>query len=143
MSANPRIRWEDGTLNIFEKISSEDYKTIKSHAQSNYAEVIKSVKNQLKNLLLFPYPAVLVQFSKILKTADNNFAISDSSGSMISLKHGSYCEDSFIALFDKLTQADAENNAMLLLFENDIEAGTLFAQPLALITDEKIVRLIY
>jgi len=146
MSANPRIRWEeDSTLNIFEEMSPQDYNTIKSHAQPNYSEAIKSVKNQLKNLLLFPHPAVLVQFSKLSKTADNNynFAISDSSGNMISLKQGSYCEDSFISLLDKLTQADTENHAMLLLFENDIESGKLFAQPLALITNEKIIRLVY
>jgi hypothetical protein len=145
MSANPRVRWEDNALNIFEDISAEVYKTIKSHAYTDYAEVIKNVKNQLKNLLLFPHPAVLVRFSKILKIADNigTFAVSDPAGNMISLKQGSYCEDGFIFLLDKLTRAEAENNAMLLLFENDVEAGKLFAQPLALITDEKIVRLVY
>jgi hypothetical protein len=32
---------------------------------------------------------------------------------------------------------------MLLLFENSIESGELFAQPLAVVTDEKIMRLLY
>lgn len=152
LSINPRIRWEDNIRIEFEKITPEICRQIKAYAQSDYTEVIKNVKNQFKNLLLFPHPAVLVQFSKLSKlsessddsgTDDEIFVISDSSDNKICLKHGSYCHDSFIFLFDRLTKCETENNVMLLLFENDIETGKLFAQPLAFITDEKIVRLVY
>ena len=148
MSLNPRIRWEENTLNMFERISPETYALIKSYAQPDYAEVIKTVKNQLKNLLLFPHPAALVKFDKITKlskgeNAAESYVISDSSGNKIILRKSAYCQDDFIFLLDKLTQADAENNAMLILFDNDVESGELFAQPLALVTDEKIVRLLY
>jgi hypothetical protein len=152
LSLNPRIRWEENALMSFEKITPEICGQIKSYAQSDYTEIIKAVKNQFKNLLLFRYPAVLVRFSKILKlckanenneNGDTIFAVTDSSDNKICLKHGSYCHDSFIFLLDRLTKSEAENNAVLLLFENDVRTGELFAQPLALITDEKIIRLVY
>jgi hypothetical protein len=152
-SMNPRIRWEENTLNMFERILPEDYKLIKSYAQTNYAEVIKIVKNQLKNLLLFPYPAILVSFAKISKIAeklddtDNSsvgkYVIYDSSNNAICLKQSGYFQNSFMFLLDKLTKAEAENNALLLLFDNNVETGELFAQPLALVTGEKIVRLVF
>lgn len=141
-SMNPRVRWEDYTPDTFERISPEVYKTIKSHAHQNLSEVIKAVKNQLKNLLLFPHPVMLVQFAKISKI-NNGFVIYDSSGNAICLKRSNYCQDSFTFLLDKLTRAESENNAMLLLFDNDIGNGKLSAQPLALVTDEKIIRLLY
>ena len=144
LAINPRVRWEDSADNIFEKISPTEYKQIKVHAQSDFAEVIKAVKNQLKNLLLFPYPAMLVKFDKISKIANSEmFVIEDSTGSKICLQQGSYCQENFIFLLDSLLQSESENNAMLLLFENDIANGKLFAHPLALVTDEKIIRLAY
>ena len=151
-SLNPRIRWEDSISGAFEKISHETCGAIKSYAHSNYAEIIKTVKNQLKNSLLFPYPAVLVKFAKILKIAETpddekseKYVIYDSSGNTVCLKKSGYCQESFIFLLDKLTkkEMESEDNAMLLLFDNDVESGELFAQPLALITDEKIIRLVY
>jgi hypothetical protein len=144
-SLNPRTRWEDSPLDTFEDITPEVYKSIKSYAHTNYAEVIKTVKNQLKDLSLFQYPAVLVSFAKIMKLSKGAemYAIRHSSGDQICLKKGSYCQDSFIFLLDMLTQAESEKNVMLLLFENDVETGKLFAQPPALVTDEKIIRLAY
>ena len=147
-SLNPRVRWEDNSLDMFGEISPEVYKQIKSCAQSDYTEVIKAVKNQLKNLLLFPHPAVLVNFAKIsklnnLNNTEEKYVISDLAGNKIMLKKSAYCQDSFMFLLDRLTKSEAENNAMLLLFDNGVESGELTAQPLAVITDEKIIRLVY
>lgn len=144
-SMNPRVRWDEYTVDSGEKIPPEVYKKIKSYANPNFNEVIKAVKNQLKNLLLFPHPAMLVQFTKISKINSESevFALHDAFGNVICLQHSSYCHISFSFLLEKLTQAEAENNAMLLLFDNDIGTGVLSAQPLALITDNKIIRLLY
>ena len=142
-SLNPRVRWEAFTL---EDLPPETCKTIKSHARGDYAEIIKQVKNQLKNLLLFPHPAVLAQYAKISKiTRDGGvlYAVNDAAGRTITLRPSAYCENGFLFLLERLTRAEAENNAALLLFDNDIETGELCAQPLALVTDEKIIRLLY
>jgi len=147
LSLNPRVRWEENTPDMFGNITPDVYKRVKSFALTDYKEVIKTVKNQLKNLMLFPHPAALVEFSEISKITGENsgdkYVISDKSDNRIMLKKSGYCQDSYLFLLDKLTEKDAKNNAMLLLFENDAFAGELFAQPLALITDEKIIRLLY
>jgi len=145
---NPRVRWEENAFDMFERVTPEVCKQIKSHAHSDYSEVLKAVKNQIKNLLLFPHPVLLVKFSLIEKispqeNAGEMYSLSDLSGNKIILKKSAYCQGDFIFLLNKLTRAEVENNAMLLLFDNDIQEGVLFAQPLALITDEKIIRLLY
>ena len=144
LSLNPRVRWEDNIRNTYTDISHEECMQIKAYANTDYAGVIKTVKNQLKNIYIFPHPAVLVGFERIAKlSGSRRYAIYDPSGNAICLRRSRYCQDSFIYLLENLTKAEAENNAMLLLFDNDAGAGELFAQPLALVTDEKIVRLVY
>ena len=142
-SANPRVRWEEASANMSQPLSPEICAHIKSFSAADYSEVTKGVKNQLKNLLLFPHPAVLVNFANIKKAEGGKYAIYDKAGNAICLKKSAYVSDSFVFLFERLTEAEAKNNSMLLLFENDIESGELFAQPLALVTDEKILRLVY
>ncbi|MCL1809377.1 MAG: SWIM zinc finger family protein [Clostridiales bacterium] len=149
-SANPRVRWEDSVLNSFEEVQAEDCRLIKAHGHADYAEVIKTVKGQLKNLLLSPHPAVLVRVEKLLRIAERSgaeggekYVAYDSSGNAIFLKQSKYFRDSFVFMLDLLTKEDAEGCAMLLLFENDAQAGRLFAQPLSVVTDDKIIRLVY
>lgn len=150
LSLNPRVRWEDFTLNTFEKISPDVYRIMLSFAYPDFSEVVKIVKNQLKNIWLFPHPVMLVRFAQILKMTtpepeggDERFILEDASGHTLCLKQSDYCQGNFMFLLNSLTQKEAENNAMLLLFDNDVEAGMLYAQPLALVTEEKIIRLLY
>lgn len=141
-SLNPRARWEACS---FADLSSADCARIVQHAQSDFTGVIKMVKNQLKDLLLFEHPTVLVSFSKILKVEGkvNEYVILDEKGQTLYLKPSAYCQESFMTLLERIPEKDAAKGALLLLFENDINTGLLFAQPLALVTDEHIIRLIY
>ena len=139
-SLNPRVRWDGGD---FEAITPEICASIFAFAKGDYAEVIKSVKNQLKNLLLFPYPAVLLSFEKIIKAGDGEYVIYDAKNNAISLKKSGYFSESFAYLLDGIDDSKAKNCAMLAVFDNDIKSGELFAQPVALVTDEKIMRLLY
>lgn len=148
-SLNPRARWEENpSAHSDNPVSPEDLSLAKSFAMPDFSAVVKLVKQQLKNPLLFTHPAVLVSFNKILRPKDANitnesFALVDGAGASISLRKSAYSEESFMFLLNNLTEAERTNNAMLLLFDNDIESGELFAQPLALITDERIIRLVY
>ena len=141
-SLNPRARW-DGCS--FAELSHGDCERIVQHAQSDFASVIKMVKNQLKDLLLFEHPAVLVSFAKMLKVEgkSNEYVILDEKDQTLYLKPSAYCEESFMSLLERIPEKDATNSALLLLFENDIHTGLLFAQPLALVTDERVIRLVY
>ena len=171
LSLNPRVRWEEGADLVYTEVSAEDCRQLKSFAHNNYAELAKAVKNQLKNIYLFPHPAALVSFSRIARisgeagddgesgsagsdaagggkagyggSGGKKYAVFDSSGGAICLKRSAYCQADFMFLLDRLTKAETEDGAMLLLFDNDIETGELFAQPLALVTDSRIVRLLF
>ena len=139
ISFNPRVRWDESAP---DPITPDICRSITALAKRDYPEIIKSVKNQLKNLFLFPYPAVLLYFEKILKTNGGDYVIF-SGDSSISLKKSGYFFRSFAFLLDQQINSVSKKRAVLAIFDNDIKSGELFAQPAALVTDEKIVRLVY
>ena len=143
MSLNPRVRWEDNTMITYGDLSAEDYRLIRSFAGADFTEAVKAVKNQLKNLYLFPHPVALVLYEKVAKLSGEKYVIYDKAGAAICLKKSGYCQEGFIYLIDRLTEAEAAGGAMLLLFDNNAATGELFAQPLAVVTDDKIIRLLY
>lgn len=137
---SPRVRWEDFTIR---DITKEDYKAIKNFARKSYADVIKEVKNQLKNTLSDKHPEVLLAYSKLGKI-ENNFVIEDASGKRLLL------EDNFTdtgkAACDLLPLLNPEvfsNQAILVRFDCDLDNGKLFAEPLSIVTDSEIIRLVY
>lgn len=149
LSLNPRVRWEDNTMTDYADIMPADCGLIKSHAHTDFTLLIKTVKNQLKNLLLSPHPVALVRFAEIFAVENTGealpqrFVITDSAGHTLDLRKSDYCQDSFLFLLDRLTPGEAKDQAMLLLFDNHADTGELTAQPLALITNDRIIRLVY
>lgn len=142
LSMNPRIRWNNAD---FMKIDKDSVKLIKSLGRVNFAELIKDIKNQLKNLTLSRRPAALVRFAELKKSAAhiNEYVITDAFGNSILLARSGYFQGDFISMLGKLEKKLLTDNAMLLLFDNDIESAALSAQPLALVSDEAIIRLVY
>ncbi|MCL2814973.1 MAG: SWIM zinc finger family protein [Oscillospiraceae bacterium] len=138
-SINPRVRWDEFS---FEAVTSDICRSVLAFAKRDYQEVIKSVKNQLKNLFLLPHPAVLLNFEKIIKADGGDYVIY-SGGNSIRLKKSGYFIHSFAFLLDSQLDSAPKKRAVLAVFDNDIKSGELFAQPVALVTDEKIARLVY
>lgn len=133
---NPRIRWEGMEIR---DVALEDYKIIKSYAQKSYSEVIKTIKNQIKNPLSDKTPLALLSFSTIGKV-DGLFTAEDKKGQRLVL------EDDFepystymLELVDGKVLTD---NCLLVRFHHNLDTGKLRAQPLSLITDDRIIRLI-
>ena len=141
-SVNPRARWDAFTL---EEPTPFAYEEIIRHARESIDEVVKEVKNQLKDLLLFEHPAVLVRCKtfKRLKGDADEYVMEDGRGRLLTLRPNAYCQDNFISMLDRLPPAAIFGCAMLLLFDNDVENGLLTAQPLAIITSQAVIRLIY
>ena len=141
-SANPRVRWDAST---FEDVTPDICEEIRHHARENIDEVVKEVKTQLKDLLLFEHPAMLVRCHSLKRqqTDSDNFVMEDCNGRKLTLKPNAYCQDHFLSLLDRLTPAALSGSAILLLFNNDIETGQLSAQPLAVVTGQTIIRLLF
>jgi hypothetical protein len=141
-SVNPRARWDAFTL---EEPTLCAYEETLKHARESIDEVVKEVKNQLKDLLLFEHPAVLVRCNTLmrLKSDSDEFVMEDSRGRSLTLKPNAYCRDNFLSMLDRLPPTVVSGCAMLLLFDNDVETGLLTAQPLAVITNQGVIRLVF
>lgn len=133
---NPRIRWESMEIR---NIAVEDYKTIKSYAKKSYAEVIKTIKNQIKNPLSDKNPLVLLSFVRVGQV-EGLYVIEDEKGQRIVL------EDNFepysTYLLELVDEKVLVDNCMLVRFHHNLDTGKLRAQPLSIITDDRIIRLI-
>jgi hypothetical protein len=135
---NRRVRWEEL---ITGEIDSNDYERIKALAKSSYIEVIKAVKNQIKNPLADKNPVMLLKYRN-LGTADEDYIIEDDYGKRIRLVDitGNGCKSGMLNL---LKSDELANQAMLVRFEHDFNTGRLFAKPLSIITEKEIIRLCY
>ncbi len=135
---NSRIRWENIETR---EIASKDYKLIKSYSKNSYPEVIKTVKNQIKNPLSEKYPLVLLSYARIGQV-DGFFVAEDEKGQRLVLEDSYLCVEQDSAYMLELVEEKVLNdNCMLVRFHHNPDTGKLRAQPLTLITDNSIIRL--
>lgn len=138
---NPRIRWEaEGSVEC--PLQKEDLSTLKSWASTQFAETIKSVKNTIKNPLMDKQPVVLLALHKAYLKGDN-LVVEDANGFALTLKDIEEGAVSPTANLRAFLPANAEGLCLTVMMHNDVKDGLLSAQPLSLITPEKIVRLQY
>ncbi|ATA68846.1 hypothetical protein CGC48_09575 [Capnocytophaga cynodegmi] len=138
---NPRIRWEnDGVTE--RKITTEDLKTIVSLSSENYADMIKSVKNTIKNPLMDKHPVTLISISKCYLNGEN-LVVEDKIGNKLTIKDIENQKISSATNLKAILPSNTEGFALTIMMNNDVQSGLLSAQPMALITNDKIIRLLY
>jgi hypothetical protein len=141
---NPRVRWDAYTM---AEVMPEHVSRIKAGAKTVYAEVVKTVKNQIINPLSNKPPVVL------LKVADTNFTktetgatrmhITDETGANQILMDEGHIDVPTVPVLEGFDKNLLRGNALLVMWVPGAETGLLSAKPLALVTDTKIVRLVY
>ena len=140
---NPRGRWDGYTQRDAVK---NDYKKIKEFASNDFSATIKAVKNQIKSPLSDKNPVALLKISEIKLMADAKgneaLEITDEKGARQGLFDNGHIKHETIAALKSIIGL-AKGNALLVMYENDIASGNLFAKPLSLVTDDKIIRLVY
>ncbi|EGO65714.1 hypothetical protein [Acetonema longum] len=135
---NIRVRWENSTMR---KAVATDYKTIQSHAGKSLGEVIKSVKNQLKNPLADKYPLALLHFARI-GSVNGSIVAEDGQGQRIVLADANEAfEPLSTMLLELVPQQTLHNGTLLARFHYSHATRRLCAQPLTLITGEGAIRL--
>ncbi len=136
---NLRVRWEGGA---FYTVTREDLQQIRRHAATSLKAEVKAAKNLLKNPLspsmwirLIAYETVgLVDGKLILRTADKD---------TIYLKDMPEMEKT-VAKFGSLSDVLLFYNQVLLgAFFYDVAEQRLLMQPLAIVSERGIVRLLY
>lgn len=131
---NPRIRWDKSTLR---ECVSKDFKHAKNHGNENFAEIIKKVKNQIKDHLAEKNPVFAVKVNKLVES-DEEIAIEDKDGNQILLRF-----EEFGFLLKKLSREQLINQTLICRFYQDLKNDKLYAVPLSVINDENIIRFMY
>ena len=139
---NPRARWKTYTQR---ELKDEDYQHIHAHARTNYAELAKEIKNQLKSPLTDAYPVALVRFVREqMQQGQQHFMLADAEGTVITLGDVPLISEPFHAGFGQVMACLPPHDlTALLLFAFDADKQLLLARPLSIITDRQIIRLLY
>ena len=138
---NPRIRWEaDGSIE--RPLQKEDFATIEKWASGQFADTVKAVKNTIKNPLADKHPVVLLSLHKAYLNGED-LVVEDSNGFAITLKDITERAISATANLRAFLPAEAKGISLAVMMHNNVVTGLLSAQPLSLITSEKIIRLLY
>ncbi len=140
---NRRIRWEEKSVS-FHKIEKEELAKLKQYAEKSLPDTLKKVKNQMKNTLSDNYVVLLFAYQTIGKIEDT-FVMEDSSGSRVILTdmelndHKGTIDRLFILPEEELFQ----NQVLLGAFFYDEEKRRICVQPYSIITEDRIIRLLY
>jgi len=137
---NRRARWEEAA---FRDPTAEDYSAIQAKACRSIAEAVKLVKNQIKNPLSDKHPALLLAFREIADAGDGKHVLVDEQGKGLTLSDIAYLDEPAAQLLPLLKQEDLRNQAMLVMFEHDPASSRLTAQPLSIVTEQGVIRLMY
>jgi hypothetical protein len=140
-SLNPRIRWLPEAL-MEKRYDNNNMNKIISFASVNYAEIIKSVKNIIKNPLMDKHPVVLLALHKVYLNGENP-VIEDREGNKLTLKDRENADFSSTVQLKNFLPAYPENMALAVMINNDVRTGLFSAQALSLITPGKIIRLLF
>ncbi|MDI4645567.1 SWIM zinc finger family protein [Cohnella hashimotonis] len=136
---NARVRWEAATQR---DAALDDLAKVKKAAASSYADVVKQVKNIIKNPLADKTPAMLVAYRSIDKTADG-LCLRDAQGKLLpvsDLTSNGRATSSLIALLD---EKDLKDQAALVMFSHRLDDNRLSVQLMSIVTDSRIIRLLY
>lgn len=145
---NPRIRWEktDGTEMPIEK---SDIKSILEAAETDFAQVVKRVKNEVKNPLNNKNPFALLKVNEAgiinnMPEINQQSFIRDANGFELLLNIDDDLNVITPAYFQMLIPEKIEQPiAVLVYFKNDLDKGLLEAVPLSLVTENEIIKLNY
>ncbi|WP_316568254.1 SWIM zinc finger family protein [Neobacillus sp. YIM B06451] len=131
-----RVRWNEYSFH-----GKPDLTELKGLARVNVAEVIKEVKNLLKLPLADKHPVAFVAYERV-GLADGDWQLEDRQGQRLSLVEGPEEGCNSLGLLKLLPEKYTRNGAMLVRFYPDLLTGRLGAQPLAIITEDRHIRLV-
>jgi hypothetical protein len=140
----PRVRFVMSECSIDFNVSKY-LPTVKNFAVKEFTPLIKEVKEILRNPLDLQHPVFLVKVTDIIKRKNENgifTLITDEKGTEIMLADGDFYNDKTVELIEKSDKKLIVGNVLCVAFGIDIKLGQIYAKPLSVITDEKIVRLL-
>lgn len=136
---NLRIRWNSAQIRPVEQ---EDVAKLRGMAVKALAAETKNVKNILKNALAQPMLIRLISFQSIGKNNDT-YVLKNEGGETIALGNAPGMEET-TGRIELLPDGNLlKNQALLGAFYYDAKDRRLKLQPLSILTDSDVVRLLY
>ena len=136
---NRRVRWEGAEHG---PLKPGDLAGLRDFAAPALAAEVKLAKNMLKNTLADPMLCRLLRYDRIGKAGDR-LVLADASGANIALGDLPGMEGSTARVEALPDPALLENQALLGAFWYDRTERRLKLQPLSILTDSDVVRLLY
>ncbi|MNI47248.1 hypothetical protein D3C73_1017550 [compost metagenome] len=85
---------------------------------------------------------MLLQFADVQLQGDT-YVLTDQQGKQLPLTDIAHIQQATTYLLPLLKKESLHNQAMLVMFEHDLENNRLSAQPLSIVTAEETIRLLY
>ncbi|MCE3200683.1 SWIM zinc finger family protein [Paenibacillus sonchi] len=137
---NVRVRYEEMTSRAVE---GKDLERVAASANRSYAEALKKVKNQLKNPLSDKTPVMLLHAASLGVTGSGQYVLTDDAGVQLVLDDIPSLPQGTLELLPFLPASAMKDCCVLVMFEHLLDQGRLVAQPLTIIQDGAITRLLY
>ena len=136
---NRRVRWEGAQPG---SLKPDDLAVLRNCAASSLAAEVKLAKNLLKNTLADPMVCRLLRYTRIGKIEDQ-MVLTDESGSNIALGDMPGMEGSIVRVAALPDPTLMENQVLLGAFWYDGTEWRIKLQPLSILTDTDVIRLLY
>lgn len=136
---NLRIRWDNAQIR---DLTEDDCAKIKSFASPSINSEAKAIKNTLKNALAQPMIIKLIKYKEITK-CDYGFVLEAKDGSNILMGDLPQMEKTTTRIPILPGKYLLKDQVMLMAFYYNKKNHRLQAQPLSIITDKQIIRLLY
>ncbi|MDR6878269.1 SWIM zinc finger family protein [Bacillus sp. 3255] len=136
---NARVRFEEAT---YREAVADDYKAVIASARPSFPEVVKLVKNQIKNPLSDKHPVMLLRFAEMMRSG-SGFVLLDQQGKQLPLADIPHLGEPTMHLLTLLQESSLHDQAIVVMFEHNREHNRLEAQPLSIVTATAIIRLLY
>jgi hypothetical protein len=137
---NRRVRMENPS---FAPVEERHRTKVREAAETSIADAVKKVRNELKNPLGNKSPVVLVHAKSIQETENGGLALLDNAGGKLQLDDYAGGWKNTLHLLRILPKPELEDAAFLLLFHHEPGQFRLVAQPLSIIHETHITRLLY
>ncbi|MDR2494314.1 MAG: SWIM zinc finger domain-containing protein [Spirochaetaceae bacterium] len=132
---NPRVRWERSEQR---EPGAEDLRDAVRVGETDFAEALKSVRNQIKSPLSDKNPVFALRIARLALEGTEGMAVFDEKGVKIPLRL-----DNFAPLLKSVSREQAEGNTLVCRFDQDMKTDILWAVPVALVTGDGIIRFLY
>lgn len=136
---NQRVRWDGSSIRAVEE---KDIVAVRGFAADSLAAETKAVKNIIKNAMTDPVHISLVAY-ELLGTDGEHYVLKNAEGETIQLGDSPYLEASVDRIGLLPDGKLLEHQVLLGAFYYDSNDTRLKLQPLSIVTENEIVRLLY